>query len=117
MLSDFQVTYLNQEALQYQCLVKQANPDTSTSYITLLNPPLIDPSIELLWLLHFDEQLASAMSNVLNSPFSPYGILTNLQMELNVAFMSQFEDQLKKIKGQRVTRIGVEFMVKRVKLL
>jgi hypothetical protein len=38
-------------------------------------------------------------------------------MELNVAFMSQFEDQLKKIKGQRVTRIGVEFMVKRVKLL
>lgn len=71
----------------------------------------------MMWLLHFDEQLASSMAHVLNTPFSPYGILGSLRMELNIAFMEKFERRLAEIKGKRVAKVAVEFKPKKSKLM
>jgi len=52
---------------------------------------MAEPSVDLLWLLYFDDQLITAMGNILNTPFNPVGVLTNLRMELNIVYIHQFE--------------------------
>jgi len=52
---------------------------------------MVEPSVDLLWLLYFDEQLIAAMGNILSTPFNPVGVLENLRMELNIVYMNQFE--------------------------
>jgi hypothetical protein len=41
----------------------------------LLDPPEIEASDDLTWLIFFDEQLSLAMGNPFNSPFNPCGVL------------------------------------------
>lgn len=76
----------------------------------------LDPSDNLLWILHFDEQLAIAMSHVLNTPFTPYGILENLRMETNIAFLARFEPFLTSIKGKRHRHVEIKFRPKSSKV-
>ena len=72
VLDEWKLKFINQSALKFKCLRMTGD---FTDYIKLLDPPEIEASDDLTWLICFDEQLSLAMGNPYNSAFNPCGIL------------------------------------------
>ena len=129
-LTDWKLKCLNQDALEFKCIdnlkpviktfqeaLRAKLKRQAASYIEFADIALSEPSVDLLWLLYFDEQMISAMGNILSTPFNPVGVLENLRMELNIVYISQFEKYMLRIKGKRMKRVSLNFKVKKAKLL
>lgn len=72
VLDEWKLKFINQSALKFKCLQQTGD---FVDYVQLLDPPEIEASDDLTWLIFFDEQLSLAMGNPFNSPFNPCGVL------------------------------------------
>ena len=114
VLDEWKLKFINQSALKFKCLQQTGD---FVDYVQLLDPPEIEASDDLTWLIFFDEQLSLAMGNPFNSPFNPCGVLQHLKIELNVMFMKRLDSFFKKLKGKFNKGVGLKYKLMRSKLM